>query len=107
MDWQWTVYYDDGKKYTNQELSPEEAPPWGIQAIVQKDSPDSDTIVITAGDDFYYYDYRDERWYGVELTGLIDFLVHDGWVKLGRFIPITRYNQIMEEAIDEVRRRGE
>ena len=104
-DWQWTVYLDNGKRINNTKRDPEDVHPFGVQCIVQRDSPDSDTLVITAGDDFYYYDYGDERWYGVELTGLVEYFIRQGDLKLGRFIPMTKYQNIMKEAEQELERR--
>lgn len=104
--WEWTVYLDNGKRISNTDRIPKDVPPFGVQCIVQRDSPGSDMIVVTAGDDFYYYDYGDERWYGVELTGLVDKFTRQGDLKLGRFIPQEKYRNIMKEAIQEVERRG-
>ena len=104
-DWQWTVYYDDGITEDNTEVTPPEVAWGGIQAIVQRDHPTSDRIVVTTGDDFYYYDQIHERWFGVELVGLVDYLTERGVLKLGRFIPASSYRAIMTEVDHEVQRR--
>ena len=104
--WQWTVYYDTGKTRSNTAFEVHEIDPFGVIAIVQKDHPSTDRVVVTAGDDFYYYDEEDGRWYGVELTGLMDYLIHKKGLKMGRFIPIEDYELIMDKAIKEAQTHG-
>lgn len=97
----WTIYYDNGTTVTDTDMEPAYVPPFGIQAIVQHDSPEGDKV-ITAGDDFYYWDERHQRWFGVELTGLWDYLIHAGFLKMGRFIPAHQYTAIIEKARAEI-----
>lgn len=97
----WKIFYDTGNTVSSEDTEPAYVPPFGIQVIVQDDGPDGDKV-MTAGDDFYYWDERYQRWFGVEITGLWDYLIHAGFLKMGRFIPAALYTEILEKAAEEL-----
>jgi len=97
----WKVFYDDGTTFGPDDGRPNEAPAFGVIATVSTEQSGSKSL--TEGDDYYFYHPLDERWFGVELVGLVDFLVHSGFLKLGRFIPQDRYLQIIKQALAEVK----
>ena len=93
-----TVYYDDGTLFRDADGEPGQAPAWGVQAVCQDDGDDR---VVVAGDDFYFYDPTQKRWFGVDLIGLVDVLTHGGFLKVGRFIAHSRYAEILSQATAE------
>lgn len=95
----WTVYFDDGKTFTPKDGTPADAPAFGVQAVVSTET--DGRKALTLGDDFYYWDPNYQRWFGVELTGLIDWLTRIGLVKLGRFIPQSQFEPILRLAAKE------
>lgn len=95
----WRVFYDDGTIYGPDDGEPNEAPAWGVVATV---STEDELKVLTEGDDYYYWNPMDERWYGVDLIGLVDFLTHTGFLKIGRFVPQKQYLKILEKALEDV-----
>jgi hypothetical protein len=95
----WKVLYDDGSSFTDEDGSPNDAPAWGVVAAI---STEDDIKALTEGDDYYYFNPLDDRWYGVDLVGLIDFLTHTGFLKIGRFVPIKQYQKILEQALADV-----
>lgn len=90
----WRIYYGDGSTFSNKEGSPQQAPPWNIQDIIQEDPEKG--LYHQHGD---YYVYRKSGWFSVDFTGLIDFLAHEGGpVKFGRTIDTKRFLEIRARA---------
>ncbi len=90
------IYYGDGSTYAG---LPETAPVFGVQAIVQQDKDVG--WIISAERDFYVW--RDERWWGVDVFGLVQYLHAPGWkrVLLGELITIDRWREINAHALQD------
>lgn len=76
---EWRIYYGDMKTYSNEDGSPKDAPPWNVQAIVQKHI-ESGRYITSHYD---YYVYRDDRWFGVDVAGIVDYLQELGLLRVG------------------------
>ena len=71
---------------------------WGVEAIVQPDIRVGYAI-ISSGD---YYICRDGRWMGVDLAGMLDYVVNElGVVMVGRTISHEEFTRILNLAKDE------
>lgn len=69
-------YYTDGSMWSGND--PRFAPARGVVCIVMED-PDNGRRIQSHCD---YYVYRDGFWVGLEdLSGLIDFLIEQGWTR--------------------------
>lgn len=93
----WEVYYDDGSTITG--CLPEEVKPFGIVCIAQKHSQKSRCLMH--GWDFYYWHEEDEQWWGCDLQGLLDRLLHRLPVRAllqGRTVDNETYQNIMARA---------
>ena len=64
----WRIYYDDFSVFGNDFGEPEDAPAYGVLHIVFYD--DSGTRLILSKFDYYYY--KNQQWWGSDLTGLLD-----------------------------------
>lgn len=65
----------------------------GILAIVQ-DHPTVGVEIVTGAD---YYVWQYERWWGVDLFGLYDYLLETGMVLFGRTVTREEYGAIMRQ----------
>ena len=66
-----------------------------VQAIVQR--TDGDGWWITSGQDFYICDKG--VWIGVDIHGMIDYMMAQGHVLMGRTIPASAFGQVIAKAI--------
>lgn len=70
----WRIYYDDGSTFDSSMGEPEDAPGFGVQCVVEAD--DDAGRVVLAGFDWYYYHCGSCRWWGSDIHGLLDKLLH-------------------------------
>lgn len=96
----WRVYYDDGTTFDSRQGRPDDAPSAGVQCIVE-DDPDAGRVVLNSFD-WYYFHPASGMWWGSDLYGLLDKLLHR--------IPITgvcsgrncsRYREILDAAMSD------
>lgn len=75
---QWIIYYGDGSTFSNLDGEPEQAPPFGVQAIACNDG----------------------LWLGGDFVGLIDYLCRIGKkvVRFGTHIHNFKYEPILRIA---------
>lgn len=97
----WRVFYADGDTFDDGDGPPEAAPARGVIAVV---SPDPRVgRIVDAGQD--YYCWRDDAgtFYGMDQTGLWDYLAAPGWkrVLFGRSIPPAEYRAIYRQAVTD------
>lgn len=81
-------FYPDGFSYEGNN-----PPARGVQVIVQED--DSGPYMTTGAD---YYIWREDRWVGVDIFGLFDYLIESGLVLFGRTITNDEYREILQRA---------
>lgn len=84
------VWYSDG---TYQDEPP--YPPTGVQVIVM---PNPEGGIMTACKTDYYVK-REDKWYGVDIFGLFDYLMDSGLVLFGRTISGKKFQRILETAL--------
>ena len=94
----WRVYYGDKTTFSSDDGSPQDAPPWNVQTIVQPHI-ESGRYLLPPYD---YYIWRDERWIGVDACGLADHLVHLGILKLDSNFRKKLYRNGQWHNIDDV-----
>ena len=87
------IYNSKGEVFTQ-----DDAPITGdrardVQVILQED--ESGPYFQTSGD---FYVWRDGRWWGVDVYGLIDFLLDTGLVMLGRTITNAEFQAVINQA---------
>ena len=92
----WKIFYSDGSTYSNDDGSPATAPPFDVQVIVQLDQTGGRYNQM--GSD--YYTWRDNRWWGVDIMGLFDYLAHysPSVVKFGRTVDNETFQQMFRLA---------
>lgn len=98
----WRIYYDDGGTFDSGQGSPSDAPPFGVVAIVQPEP----TIrrVIATGFDWYYWVDAEQQWWGGDLSGVLDRMLHRKPVEhllMGRSIDHKSYQEIMRRADED------
>lgn len=86
------IYYDDGSTFTG---LPEDAPKYGVVAILQERTDGRFRIAHKA--DFYLYN---GHWLELDAHGLVDYSINvPGHIVLaGRTIDPVQYDHIMEQA---------
>jgi len=113
----WKIFYPSGDVFSNKDGTRQEAPARGVIAIVQDDKYHISQVVT--GGDFYVWWHK--RWqalahiydlwdYAIEekfipdgsppsaIHDKMDWLVAEGYVKIGRMITEDEYNKIMKAA---------
>jgi hypothetical protein len=93
----WRFYYGDESTFSNEDGSPEEAPGSDVQIIIQED-PENGRYFQSGSD---YYVWRDDRWWGVDIFGLFDFLVDNSLVKFGRTIDTKLHRKLHMKAEED------
>ena len=90
------IYYGDGSVYKSTDSSGYESR--DIQVIVQENE-DVGWYTVTGSD---YYIWRDNKWIGVDIFGLFDFLLDSKIVLFGRTIDGDEYEEICMRAIKDM-----
>jgi len=93
----WAIYYGDGKRFSDEDGSSDDAPSENVQVIAQADETVGRKFVLHKD----YYWYENGRWYGGDLFGMYDFLVRSKLVKFGRYISDEHYYAAMKRAADD------
>ena len=70
----WRIYYGDGSTFSNLDGEPVDAPSFDFQCVVQPDELVGRSVM--AGWDWYYYRPDLNEWWGSDLPGLLDHLLH-------------------------------
>lgn len=91
----WSVWYDSGT-VARSPLPLDTLPSEGVIVIAQADEDVGRELLHLK--DFYIWDH--ERWMGVDLYGLFDYLRRPGWKKVlaGRTVPHRTYHALMDAA---------
>ncbi len=96
----WKVWYSDGSTFSSDDGQVSEAPGIGCQVIVQDHYHVG--AEIESGGDFFVWDNKGtgDRWWAVDLTGLILYFMKPGWqrVLVGEKLPEPIYSKIVKEA---------
>jgi hypothetical protein len=95
MDWK--IYYADGSTYSDDDGSPETAPPDGIEVIVQTDPRVGRSIID--GKDWYVFDGC--KWVGMDDDGMKAWFRQQGLVKQGLTLSRPRYDEILHAALTD------
>lgn len=95
----WRIYYSDGSTFDSNQGRCEDAPPFGIICIIYPN--DLVGRIIMHGWDWYYWVPEDGQWWGSDIYGVLDRLLHNlplRALKQGRNVSSKRYGQIMTSA---------
>lgn len=93
----WRIYYGDGTTFDNLDGEPADAPPWNVQAVVQRD-PDVGRSISRSND---FYVWHNGQWWEMDLFGLIDYLIRTGLVKFGRTLGNRDYAAVLDRAVND------
>jgi hypothetical protein len=98
----WRIYYDDGATFDDTQGDPDAAPAFGIVCIVQ---PDADVgRMVLQGWDWYYWEPDDGLWWGSDVYGVLDRLLHRLPVVAlgqGRLVASPTFRTILQRAIED------
>jgi hypothetical protein len=89
---EWAVIYSDRSVYTNLDGSWEEAPAWGVQAVVFK-SKETGWSIVEYGD--YYARLENGEFIPMDRDGLVDYSANV-WkrIKVGRQLSRQEFNEV-------------
>ena len=91
----WRIYYGDGSTFTNLQGSADEAPPFGVQFIVQLCDSDNKRDTLNQAD--YFIMTEIGAWVGCDITGILDRLINripfSGFL-VGRWIERDAYTEL-------------
>ena len=98
--YKWRIYYDDGSTFDNTMGTPNEAPAYGVQIIIRT-HPENGAMLVYRWD--FYYWQEGKGWFGGDIFGLLDQLLHDTEnkiraVKQGRTLVTEDFNVIFNRA---------
>lgn len=101
MDLRWKIYYVDGSTFSNQDGSPEDAPGWGVVAVIQED--DVTGVQVHHQHDFYCFAFEFGGWYALDYFGFAQYASRPGLkiVKLGDVMPTHKYRELMASLHDD------
>ena len=77
----WKIFYGDGNTFSDRDGSPRDAPATNVQVISQSHIESGHYMQVQR--DYYIYWTEDNRWTGVDLAGVMDFLVELGLMTWG------------------------
>jgi hypothetical protein len=98
----WRVYYSDGSTFDSSQGTPDDAPAFGVQEILQL-ADDGRIRDVVTGADFYLY-CEDGKWTGSDLVGLIERLANRipfSGTLIGRWEPVDVYQAILRTAEED------
>lgn len=98
----WRIYYADGSTFDSNMGSPEDAPSYGILCIVFSDE-DHGRLVMQ-GWDWYFYHDEEKNWWGADIHGLLDQMLHNLPVralKQGRNSPARVWRETLHRATND------
>lgn len=98
----WRIYYADGSTFDNTDGEAEEAPAFGVICIVFPDTVVG--RVVMWGWDWYYYETECGQWWGSDIHGLLDGLLHGlprTAYKQGRNIHNAAFKAILNRAVHD------
>jgi hypothetical protein len=90
----WRIYYSDGATFSDADGAPEDAPPDGIQVIVQEDERAGRAYI--EGNDFYVWD--GERWVGMDDDGMKTHFRLSGLLKQGYCLSRRKFDVVLNRA---------
>jgi hypothetical protein len=99
----WRIYYDDATTFSDEDGSPEAAPPWGVVAVVTRNPDDPREVTSVHGPRFDYFIWDGREWWGCDYTGLIDRLAHQmaPVVRFGRTISTHDFQRIVSISVKD------
>lgn len=104
----WRIFYEDGTSYGNDDGAPADAPACGVIAIGQVDDRGQEVIIGAYPRECDWYWWRDDRWWGGKLDGLLDAVMNCAatHAKAGRITDNDTYSRIAAEAAEWRDRHG-
>lgn len=94
----WRIYYDDGSTFDASQGEPEDAPSYGVQIIAQASRYGRECLHLW---DWYYWREDNEKWWGSDIFGVLDMLLHNQplrALKQGRNTNSANFEQLMHKA---------
>ena len=98
----WRIYYANSHTADSADFDPQQAESFGVVAVV---FPDEEVgRVVMHGWDWYYYRTDHGQWWGSDIHGLLDGLLHNlpiTAVKQGRNVDNKTFRKIMHLAAND------
>lgn len=98
----WRIYYADGSTFDNLQGDPEDAPAFGVIAVVQPDERVGRQVIHQW--DWYYWNSDAGQWWGGNLFGVLDRLLNRlplGALLQGRMESSEKYSEIINRATND------
>ncbi|NOR90828.1 MAG: hypothetical protein GQ524_11320 [Anaerolineales bacterium] len=91
----WKMFYVDGTTFSNKDGKPEDAPGWGVAAVVQED--ETVGVIPFSMKDFYCFAKEFGGWMGLDHYGLCQYLARPGMkiIKVGDNMPTHKYLELI------------
>lgn len=101
----WRIYYGDGSTFSSLDGTPQEAPCSNVQVIMGYDR-DNGRQALHLWDWYYYKTGNPGEWWGCDIHGLLDQLLHDTKgeitaVKQGRTLGNSLFQSIKQSALND------
>ena len=97
----WMVFYICGGTFSNEDGEPEDAPGGGVAMVAQEDADVG--VALHHGSDYYVFDEQYGGWYGLDVSGFIQYLMRPGKkiVKLAETMTTTKYRALLKAVQDD------
>lgn len=99
---EWRIYYSDGSTFDSLDGAPESAPPFSVQAIVQKDRVFGRRILRMV--DYFAFSPKEQRWLDLfDASAVIVRSLRDPGliIKSGEYINERQYEEILKKATND------
>ena len=92
----WIIYYSDDSTYSNEDGAWVDAPGWGVQVVLFRDS-DLRWAIRHGGDFFRLAD--DGTAVSMDQVGMLDWVINElGCVKAGRMLTRVEFDRVYQQA---------
>ena len=106
----WTIYYDNGSTFSNEDGEPKDAPCTGVLAVIYYD-PDGQRK-IRSGVDYYWWEddplseVGENQWYSGDIAGLHQYMFRPGLkiVKFGVTVSDLTWRKRLDNIINDLPR---
>ncbi len=95
MDWK--IYYGDGSTFSSDQGSPQDAPSWNIEIILE--ATHKEGVIRLSGKDYYWFDPDLDQWSAGDFMGMMDYVLRDSTVKVARSMKTCDFEQLFMRAV--------
>lgn len=95
MDWK--IYYGDGSTFSSDQGSPQDAPPWNIEIILE--ATHKEGVLRLSGKDYYWFDSTLGQWSAGDFMGMMDYILRHSTVKVARSMCTRDFELLFARAV--------